>query len=124
MGGPASLCVLTEAGRKEGFSFPPGVWACPQPILPSCFKHCLSLLFRRSLSLLRRGMLKRTSAVSTHRTGSETRAQGYTFMPTNLIKPNGGQTQPRVIAQSPLTHSKAKLEKNPIPLAHHKSKSS
>ena len=42
MGGPASSCVLTEAGRKEGFSFPPGVRACPQPVLPSCFKHCLS----------------------------------------------------------------------------------
>lgn len=104
------VCSYLEAGRKEGFSFPPGVWARPQPILPSCFKHCLSL-FRRSLSLLRRGMLKRTSAVSTHRTGSETHAQGYTFMPTNLIKPNGGQTQPRVMLTS--SHTAKQTGKKP-----------
>lgn len=38
---PAQV-FLTKAGRKEGFSFPPGVRACSQPVLPSCFKHCLS----------------------------------------------------------------------------------
>lgn len=80
VGAPTSFCVITEAGRKKGSSSPPRVWACPQPILPSCFRHCLSL-FRRSLSLLREGMLRKTLSVSHHRIGSETHARDKTFMP-------------------------------------------
>lgn len=119
---PACVFLLRLAER-EGFSFHRGVWACPQPILPSCFLLSLSS-FPQVIKGLGERDVERTSAVSTHRTGSESSTQGYIHV-TNLIKPNrGAKPGPRVTLRNLLSHSKAKLEKTQFHLPHHKPKSS
>lgn len=70
---PARVFLLRLAERKVSLSHP------ELGHVLSLFCHpvsnTVSLLFHRPLSLLREGMLTRTSAVITHRIGSEIHAQ-------------------------------------------------